>query len=570
MSAPTRLGLLANLDDPSGDRGIHFLRPSGEWTRTSYEEIVGHATRIAGHLVAEGARPGDTVNLLLGAPDAFVPAFLACLLAGIAPSPIASPVGLHSAAQYRDHVTGILRAARPRLVLTDEALLETAAEAVTAAGAGRPVLLPGQDQLPTGPAPRGRAEDTALLQFTSGSSGLPKGVRVSLENLESNVAAILSWLGITPEDSCSSWLPLYHDMGLVGAFLGSFASGIDFWLMSPADFIGSPLRWLECHGRSGVTVTTAPNFGYAYATRRVRPEQLEGMDFSSWRVAMSGAERVVPAVLHDFAERLRPHGFRPQAFTPCYGLAEATLAVTGVAPGEQPQAVRLDGPLVSGEQVPVAETALLGDPAVADAPEAGWLTSCGAPVPGTAVLVVGEDGEALPEGAFGEIAVVGPAVAQGYQGSREVATAEFDDGRLRTGDSGFLHDGELYVVGRIGDSVKVRGRAVHAEDVEAALLAVPGMPAGRFAAALGGSGETAQAVVVVESPGDVWLAPALATLRSQLDTTVQVTVVRTRRGAIPRTSSGKPRRRQIWLRWSGGDLAGEVLHGTAPSPVPTS
>src|SRR5690606_13127543 len=271
--------------------------------------------------------------------------------------------------------------------------------------------------------------------------------------------------------------PLYHDMGLIGTFLGSVVAQIDLWLMSPVDFIRSPARWLDCHGRHGVTITTAPNFGYGYATSRVRDEELAGADFSAWRVAMSGAERVDAGVVADFTTRLAPYGFDSRAITPCYGMAETTLAVTGVRPGLGARIVRPAGPVDTGAPVTVAGTGTLG----ADRPEepAGWIASCGRPVPGTAVEIVDDDGTPLPDGTFGEIRVSGTSVADGYETADPAANRAFGDDGLRTGDAGFLLDGELYVVGRIGDSLKVRGRKVHAEDLEAALVSVPGVPPGR-------------------------------------------------------------------------------------------
>jgi len=457
-------------------------------------------------------------------------------------------------------------------VLTDRAMRVLAEGSCTKAGYPAPLVLP--ETLDLDPLPSPYTAELALLQFTSGSSGTPKGVRVSPDNLAANVRAIHGWLGVTPEDSCSSWLPLYHDMGLIGTFLGSVVGQIDLWLMTPLDFLRSPARWLETHGKHGVSITTAPNFGYGYAASRVRETDLAGYDFSGWRVAMSGAERVDPGVANRFANRLAPYGFRPSAFTPCYGMAETTLAVCGVVPGTGARIVRTAGPLVAGERVAVADKGTLGVDEPAD--PARWITSCGTPVPETAVTIVDDQGGVLPEGSFGEIRVAGASVALGYQSPDPDASAPFTAEGLLTGDAGFLFDGELYVVGRIGDSLKVRGRKVHAEDLEAALAQVPGVPAGRCAVALGAAEGRGRAVAVVEAPDDSWLPAALTMLRTGLDESVAVTVVRARRGTIPRTSSGKPRRRLMWQQAADGTLAGHVLHDTFPvdaaaaSPAPAA
>ncbi|WP_328914613.1 MULTISPECIES: AMP-binding protein [unclassified Streptomyces] len=544
------------LDDPVPERGIHYYRPDG-WRLRSYQEIAGNARRIAALLRASGVTRG-VVSLQIEDPETFVPAFLGTMYAGLTPSPIASPVTFTNHDAYTDHAAAVLAAAAPAAVLTDTAMRPLAAGACAKAGLGEPLVLP--EELPDEQQQARYDAELALLQFTSGSSGTPKGVRVTAGNLAANVRAIHGWLGVTAEDSCSSWLPLYHDMGLIGTFLGSVVAQIDLWLMTPLDFIRSPTRWLECHGKHAVTITTAPNFGYGYAASRVREPALEGTDFSTWRVAMSGAERVDPRVAADFAARLDPYGFRPSAFTPCYGMAETTLAVTGVVPGKGARIVRPAGPMATGSPVTVTGSGTLG----VDRPEdpARWITSCGAPVPETGLEIVGEDGKPLPEGSFGEIRVTGPSVALGYQSPDPNASAPFTADGLHTGDAGFVLDGELYVIGRIGDSLKVRGRKVHAEDLEAALAAVPGVPAGRCAVALGSWRGQGRAVAVVETQDDSWLPAATAMLRTVLDDSVAVTVLRTRRGVIPRTSSGKPRRRLMWQQAGDGTLPGDVLHDT--------
>jgi acyl-CoA synthetase (AMP-forming)/AMP-acid ligase II len=546
------------LDSPAPERGIHYYR-NGDWHLRDYAGIASAARRTAAFLHANGVTKG-VVSLVIEEPETFVPAFLGTMYAGATPSPIASPVTFGGHEAFTEHAAAVLAAAAPAAVLTDDALAPLAAAASAKAGAGTPLVLPDPAGLPAADDLVRRTADLALLQFTSGSSGTPKGVRVTGDNLTANVRAIHGWLGVTSEDSCSSWLPLYHDMGLIGTFLGSVVAQIDLWLMSPVDFVRSPARWLDAHGRHGVTITTAPNFGYGYATSRVRDEELEGTDFSTWRVAMSGAERVDARVVADFTARLAPHGFDSRALTPCYGMAETTLAVTGVRPGLGARVVRPAGPLDTGAPVTVVESGVLG----VDRPEdpARWIASCGTPVPETAVEIVDDDGVALPDGTFGEIRVRGASVADGYQSPDPAANAPFGADGLRTGDAGFLLDGELFVVGRIGDSLKVRGRKVHAEDLEAALTSVPGVPPGRCAVALGTRDGHSGAVVVVEAPGDDWLDAVTGVLRSALDTTVAVTVVRARRGTIPRTSSGKPRRRLLWRQAGEGALTGDVLHST--------
>ena len=549
------------IDDPVTIHGIHFAELNGGWRFQSYDQVALDAGRIAALLVESGGRPGDVVCLLVAETENFVPAFLGATLAGMTPSPIASPFAFQG--HYAAHVTELVAAARPALILAEPFLAHIADQAVQASGHGRTVRLGQIADLPVWSGGRAPAPEIALLQFTSGSSGTPKGVRVTSENLDANVAAIHDWLGVTPDDSCASWLPLYHDMGLIGSFLGTVVAQVDLWLMSPVDFVRTPLRWLDCHGRRGATISTAPNFGYAYTTKRIAPADLDGMDFSRWRIAMNGAERIAPAVAADFADLLAPFGFHPRAFTPCYGLAESTLAVTGTTPGRGARIVQLGAQLRTGGPVTVVDQATLG----VDRPAEGgrWLAGCGTPVDGAVVQVVDDEGTALPDGHFGEIRIQGTSLALGYQTTTGPADpapelSTFPSTGLRTGDSGFLLDGELFVVGRLGDSLKIRGRKVHAEDLEDALTGIPGVPTGRCVVALANSEQEPCAVLVVETRTRLWLDSALTVLRSVLGEDVAVTIVIAKRGTIPRTSSGKPRRRLVWQLFQQQELTGEVIH----------
>jgi acyl-CoA synthetase (AMP-forming)/AMP-acid ligase II len=395
----------------------------------------------------------------------------------------------------------------------------------------------------------------ALLQFTAGSSGSPRGVRISWRNLETHIAALHQWVRWRQDDSVASWLPLYHDMGLICLFLCSVVHRAHLWLLRPEQFLRSPASWLACLGRFGATMTAGPSFGYAYAARKVTSAELEGMDFSRWRVAAVGAERVDPAALDRFARLVAPNGFRREAFLPGYGLAEATLALTGTGLGELPALVSADrASLRFGEPVRVLERGCL-DPA-GDRGRGDWLVGCGRSLPGIRLWVVDAEGAPLGEGRLGEIVASGPWVAEGYQGAQASGPTRFAQGQLCTGDAGFLLDGELFVLGRMGDSTKVRGRSLYAEDVEARLAAIPGVPAGRVVVVFGRfDGLDTVAAVVEREPG-AWVEPAARRLRSETGRSARVLVLQVPRYAIPRTSSGKPRRRL---------LGQELMEGTLPA-----
>ncbi|MFD0689921.1 AMP-binding protein [Actinomadura fibrosa] len=575
--------LLAWLDDPRPDTGLHIAEAGDAWSYTPYPELAAEVRRFAAVLLETGPEPGAVVSLMLTRGRCFVVAFMAALAAGLTPSPVAPLASFRRRDTYAAHLEGVLAVAEPAVVVVQEENAELARDAVRgaggkaafvaapaealaeASGTGRSALVP---RLPGARDP----EDMALLQFTSGSSGTPRGVRVSWGALSANVRAIRDWLEWRPDDVFASWLPLFHDMGLVGGMVFPVSTGTDLWIMTPEQFVRSPRRWLDCFGRHGATITTAPTFGYAHCARRVRPEELAGSDFSGWRVAICGAERIDPAALAAFATLVRPYGFDGTALIGAYGLAESTLAVAGSRPGSGTPVVRYSpGDLATGRRVGAERAGTLGEPV----PAAGGdlIVGCGAPVGDLTVEIVDAGGAALPDGHLGEIAVRGASLADGYV-LPDGTLAEFGSGTLRTGDAGFRWDGHVHVVGRIGDSLKVRGATVFAEDLEARLDAVAGLRPGRFVVLLGQTGTGGHAILLVEgSRSEPWLEEALATLRAGLAPGIGVSVVIGRRGTIQRTSSGKPRRRVLWTALTGS-AAGTwtTVHGPAPtdltSPAP--
>ncbi len=387
--------------------------------------------------------------------------------------------------------------------------------------------------------------DLALIQFTSGSSGNAKGVRVTFEALEANCLAIRDWLRMTPEDPTATWLPVHHDMGLIGCLITPVMNGSDIWLMEPATFVQSPLRYLRCFGSLGARLTAMPNFGLAYITRRVSPERLDGLDFSQWRALIVGAERIDPAVLEGFAGLLGPHGLARKALLPAYGLAEATLAVTGLPLDEEPAALLVTPDSCQlGHEIDVTES-----------PAARPLAGCGYPLNGMTIEIIGESGDILPAGRVGEIVARGPSIADGYLPGETSSGSTFGDQRLNTGDAGFLHDGQLYVLGRLGDSVKLRGRSVFAEDLEARIVS-KGVPAHRVVVLLGVHRGEPTAVALIERCEAAWLPQVAAVLRGMSEGS-RTLVIDAPRTTIERTSSGKPRRRVLWQRFTTGTLPGE-------------
>lgn len=479
--------LLSWLDNPSSQRGIHFATPEG-WDFWSYERLAELVRSCAATLVRAGVPAGGRVTVIEENGPRFVGFFFGSMHAGATPSPVAPRPAFGDRERYDDHLAGVLSATKPDLIV-------------------------GNGNIEVGaPAPVDRPlADLALVQFTSGTSGRVKGVRLPFAALEANIRAIAGWLEMRPEDATASWLPVHHDMGLVGCLLAPIVTGSDLWLMSPSDFVRNPLRYLERFGEQGACLTAMPTFGLDHIVRRVRPSSLRGLDFSRWRAVIVGAERVTTGSLERFAALGAPHGLSHTALLPAYGLAEATLAVTGL-------------PLRTGWQtVPRDGTTIVG---------------CGTPLAGAKVTVVD-----------GEIVVGGDSVP---------------DGEVRTGDAGFLHNGQLYVIGRLGDSVKIRGRSLFAEDIDAGIAAACGETQGRLATLLGTVGERTRVVVLMERPAPTWhsAAHSVATVLAE-DADIETVALPS--GAIARTSSGKPRRRELWRAYLAGELSPSRMPERTPS-----
>ena len=359
----------------------------------------------------------------------------------------------------------------------------------------------------------------------------------------------------------ASWLPLHHDMGLIGCLITPVVDGSDVRLLAPEEFVQRPLRYLRCFAAppagSGAELTAMPSFGLRYVARRVRPDALAGLDFTGWRAVIVGAERVSAEALERFHALLGPFGLSRRALLPAYGLAEATLAVTGLPVAEEWSAVRV-APATLGLGAEVATDA--GAPP---------LVGCGRPLAGVEVTVTGEDGAPLPDGHVGEIEVRSPALMAGYQrpagaGEESRSLTELAGGALRTGDAGFVRDGQLHVLGRLGDSMKVRARAVFAEDLETALAEL-GLPPHRIAVALGVRGGTPTAVAVLERGRAEWVPQVESLLRRGAEG-AEVVVAQGPPGTIPRTSSGKPKRRELWRAFLAGRLGPLADAAGVPQP----
>jgi acyl-CoA synthetase (AMP-forming)/AMP-acid ligase II len=449
--------------------------------------------------------------------------------------------------EYVAHVAAILRQARPRLTIASQDLSDHATRALEAAGLAATPWLP---RYGAEAAVVPETGDLAILQFTSGSSGDPRGVRVTWENLEANIGLITRMAGFRDEDEVASWLPLYHDMGLIGCFLTPVIRQGNLRLMRPDHFIRDPARWVSCFATAAHTA--APPFAYAYAARRMDPKRLEGLDLSGWRTTLIGAEPIDPNSLEAFARVVEPFGFSRKAFKPAYGMAETTLLITMDDAQRNPVAVQPDPEsLAFGEPVRILGRHSLGPESVGA--KAGWVVGCGTPEEDVPVTIVDDDLNELPPGHLGEIVVGGPSVCDGYHAGAEGKSTRFENGKVYTGDAGFFHEGQLYVLGRMGDSIKVRGRLVYVEDLESRLAEVTRLSKGRITiVATPGAGSRGVALFA-ETNDASWAEEARGVLNRRLGLDVDVTII-IGQGLIQRTSSGKPRRRYMWEQFSRGRM----------------
>lgn len=555
-------GILNWLDDPSRDRGIRFLSDDGDWIFHSYEALAATARAMASELCESGVGPNDVVAIAMPNSRKFVDAYYGVLLAGGIPAPVVPPAPFDDEDRYVAHTAGLLRNA-PGHVVTEPDLLGPVAQAARRGGVSS-FLVPAVRPAPVSASPSRPRAAHALFQFSSGSTGVPRATRVSWDNIETNAVALQKQFDIEPDGGCVSWMPFYHDMGLIGGLLQSAALQQELWLMSPHQFLREPNRLLETVDGTSLAISTPITCaGIGYMMKRLIDRELGDLDISNWRSLIMGAERLDPAVITRFVRWLEPQGLDPTAIRPGYGLGEATLAVSGRTNSRDARAIRPKWDLIGyGERLEVEAIETLPSSAVGDG--AGWIISCGEPLPGIAIAIEDDEGRQLSELTLGEIVVGGRGVADGYTENSRPGGAEFlPDGRLRTGDAGFLFEGELYMVGRMGDAFSVRGRQIFAEDIEAKLSTIEGVKKGRCIVVpiRGGYGDGVAGIVEAAKNG--WHEPAARLLRRELGPAA-IRLYSVPFGTIPKTSSGKPRRRTLWQRMLRGETEGELVLEDGP------
>ena len=551
-----------------GDRGgFTFADPRAPDKRYDWNQLLDAVRARLAALHAEGLRKGDRLAMVIPVPEDFVLTFLAATLGGIIPVPMYPPVALGKVESYVKNVEHIVTSSGASALLISKQVRPILGSVLDTGAVKKLILVESLnlDAPRAGTEPSTSPDDVCFLQYTSGSTSSPKGVVVTHGNLAAN-CVVIARDGLktnSDTDHGVSWLPLYHDMGLIGFVIVPLFARINITFLPTMEFVKRPAYWLETIDRQRATITFAPNFAYALATRRVKDAELAKWDLSSMKHLGCGAEPIQPATLRDFVARFSKAGLEGTSLLPCYGMAEHTLAISFAR--HDTHSLRVDTVDVAGFRQGEARRV---DPATAEPGSTVEVVCCGDPFPGHEVSVRDPDGNPLPERTIGELCMKGPSVCSGYYGNPETTAGSFKDGWLYSGDKGYVADGAVYVCGRIKDMIIVHGRNYYPTDIEWVVNDVEGVRRGSAVAfaCLPASASSEQLAIVAEWAGkEQPSAEALEVTRKRVTELVQGAlglnawqVVLIPPGTVPKTSSGKLQRRKTKQQFEDGTLGQEA------------
>ena len=570
----TLLDALAARRRDGDGRGYTFLPSGGGAERyLGFRALVDEAEAYGRRLAALGLKKGDRVALVIPESDEFVLTFLGACTQGILPVPLYPPLSLGRLDAYVDSTARILEASAADVLVTTTRVQKVLWSVMDRVKTLRDLVT--IEKLCAGPAPSADSlpaveiapSDPVFLQFTSGSTAAPKGVVVTHASLSANSQAILDeGLDVRPTDVAVSWLPLYHDMGLIGFVLAPLYRSVQSVFIPTLDFVRRPTLWMEAIHRHRGSMTFAPNFAFARVAKRATDADLARWDLSCLRAVGCGAEPIHPDTMRLFTERFAPVGLRPEALLPSYGMAEATLAMTFAGLDER---VRVD--VIDADACHERDVAEPVDPAAGEAEDAAGagvlgLVSCGRPFSGHEVGIFDEGGARLPERRIGEIRFRGPSVAAGYFRNPEATAAAFEPaeqgGWLHTGDLGYLADGELFITGRRKDILILNGRNYYPQGIEWQTEEVPGIRRGNVVA-FSVPGESSEEAVIVAETGEQDEArrrEIIQAVRTRINAEMGLAVADVHLlgvGEMPKTTSGKLQRRRTREQFLAGTLGGE-------------
>jgi fatty-acyl-CoA synthase len=556
---PRRFADFATLGDAldyaaKGARGLNFHDPRGNLIRPyPFTELRKDALDVGRRLIARGIAPGARIAMLAETGTDFAAAFFGAIYAGIWPVPLPLPTSFGGKDAYIDQLAVQLASSDPVLLLYPrelEAMAMAAAEARGVEALSYELL--AEADAPAVDMPKADPDAIAYLQYSSGSTRFPHGVAITHRALLSNLAAHSIGMHVQEGDRCVSWLPWYHDMGLVGCLLSPVANQVSTDYLKTEDFARRPLAWLDLISRNpGTTLSYSPTFGYDICARRMssQTKASERFDLGRWRVAGNGADMIRPDVMQAFVDAFAEAGFDARAFLPSYGLAEATLAVSIMPPGEG-----IVVELVEETELSGGGSAMAGRPQRYRA-----VVNCGVPAREMEIEIRDEDGNRLPDRAIGKVWCRGPSVMVGYFRDQEATDACLVDGWLDTGDMGYMSGGYIYIVGRAKDMIIINGRNHWPQDIEWAVEQLPGFKAGdiaAFAITTPGGEETPAVLVQCRTTDPQERSRLREEIRERVRaiTGMNCVVELVPPKTLPRTSSGKLSRSKARNLYLSGEI----------------
>jgi fatty-acyl-CoA synthase len=552
---------LAKTANPNPDAGMRFVLEDGSEKKFTFVELEEEVLRRGRWMLSLGLKKGDRIAFIVPGPMEFVLSFLGATAVGIIPVPLYPPMGFGKLDAYIRDTARTLDIAKVQMLLTQKKVEPILWSLIDRSESLKSIVALEKCEgfrVDGAPEPEEvHPDDTCFLQFTSGSTAAPKGVVVTHRSLGANGWAIMQH-GLEVDvanDLALSWLPLYHDMGLIGFVISPLTAGLQTCFMPTLSFIKRPSLWMEKMSEHKATITFAPNFAYGLAVKRTPPEKVKSLDLSRVRILGAGAEPNNPATLQAFIDHFSAAGLKPEAMMPVYGMAEATLAMSFSHLDEAFRAEIIDGDIYAaeGRAVPVPKDQQAGRNTIE-------FVSCGWAFPHHEVRVIDDAGNTLPGRKVGEIVFSGPSVAGGYFENPEATAASFRPDGLRTGDLGYMADGEIFVTGRKKDLIILNGRNYDPQSIEWVVADVEGIRMGNVIAFSRPAKNSEELVIVAETKQGGDIEKLVTEVRNRVRENFQMNpadVVLLPAGALPKTTSGKLQRQKARAQYLDGSLGVE-------------